>query len=87
MGDVKEHLLTHKVLAKIGEKYEKTPAQVILRWNIDLGVIAIPKSVTAGRIQANIDIFDFALTAEEMAAIDGLNQDRRTGPDSDNFNF
>jgi diketogulonate reductase-like aldo/keto reductase len=87
MGDVKENLLTHRTLTEIGEKYGKSAAQVILRWNIDLGVIAIPKSVTASRIQANIDIFDFALTAEEIAAIDALNQDQRTGPDPDNFNF
>jgi len=87
MGDVKENLLNNKVLTAIGEKYGKSPAQVILRWNIDLGIVAIPKSVTPSRIQANIDIFDFALTADEIAAIDALNKNQRTGPDPDNFNF
>lgn len=81
----KENLLTNPVLTKIGEKYGKSAAQVILRWNIDLGIVAIPKSVTPERIKANIDIFDFALTPEEIAAIDALNSDLRTGPDPDNF--
>lgn len=81
----KENLLTNEVLANIGKKYGKTVAQVILRWNIELGIVAIPKSVTPARIKANIDIFNFTLTAEEIAAIDAINQDQRTGPDPDNF--
>ncbi|MCL2285931.1 MAG: aldo/keto reductase [Firmicutes bacterium] len=85
--DVKENLLTNDVLVEIANKYGKSTAQVILRWNIDLGIVTIPKSVTPSRIQANFDIFDFKLTPEEIAAIDGLNKDQRVGPDPDNFEF
>ena len=84
---IQDHLLDNDVLKKIGSKYNKTTAQIILRWNIDLGVVTIPKSVTPSRIRENIDIFDFKLTVEEIAAIDALNLDRRVGPDPDNFNF
>jgi diketogulonate reductase-like aldo/keto reductase len=84
---VKDNLLDNEVIKSIGEKYGKSAAQVILRWNIDLGIVAIPKSVTPSRIKANIDIFDFALTADEIASIDALNQDQRVGPDPDNFDF
>ena len=83
--DFKENLFTNPVLTKIGEKYGKTAAQVILRWNIDQGIVAIPKTVTPARLKSNIDIFDFALTADEISAIDALNADQRTGPDPDNF--
>jgi len=84
---VKEGLLDNPMLIKIAEKYGKSTAQVILRWNIDLGIVCIPKSVTPSRIRANIDIFDFSLTPDEVAAIDGLNQDKRFGADPDNFDF
>jgi diketogulonate reductase-like aldo/keto reductase len=60
---------------------------VILRWNIDLGIVTIPKSSTPGRIKENIDIFDFELTADEIVSIDGLNRNQRTGADPDNFSF
>ena len=86
-ADVKEGLLEDSTLVKIAEKYNKSTAQVILRWNIDLGIVCIPKSVTPSRIKANFDIFDFALTPEEIAAIDGLNQDKRLGAHPDNFDF
>jgi len=84
---IQDSLLDNEVLVKIGEKYGKSSAQVILRWNIELGVVTIPKSVTPSRIKDNINIFDFKLTAEDIAAIDALNMDRRVGPDPDNFNF
>lgn len=87
LWDFKEGLLTNEVLVKIGEKYNKSTAQVILRWNIDLGIVTIPKSATPSRIKENADIFDFKLTDDEIAEIDGLNQDIRIGPDPDNFNF
>ena len=83
----KETLLENPVLKGIAEKYGKTVAQVILRWNVDLGVICIPKSATPSRIRENIDVFDFTLTPDEIAAIDALNQDVRFGPDPDNFDF
>jgi len=84
-GDIKGNLLGHEVLAKIGEKYGKTPAQVILRWDLDTGIATIPKSITPSRIKSNIDVFDFNLTSEEIAAIDALNLNQRTGSDPDNF--
>jgi len=85
--DNKVSLLDNPVIAKIAEKYGKSPAQVILRWNIDIGVVCIPKSITPSRIKANIDVFDFALTGEDIAVIDGLNKDARFGPDPDTFDF
>ncbi|MEF2966034.1 aldo/keto reductase [Paenibacillus sp. M1] len=81
------NLLTNDTLVSIGKKYGKTAAQVILRWDLQVGVITIPKSVTESRIIENADIFDFELSAEDIAAIDGLNQNKRFGSDPDNFNF
>ncbi|MCL1842540.1 MAG: aldo/keto reductase [Defluviitaleaceae bacterium] len=83
--DFKQSLFANPVLVKIGEKYQKSAAQVILRWNIDLGIVTIPKSVTPARLKANIDIFDFKLTPEEISAINALNKDHRTGPDPETF--
>ncbi|MGB7394378.1 MAG: aldo/keto reductase [Pricia sp.] len=71
----------------IEEKYDKTAAQVVLRWNLQKGVIAIPKSVHKDRIQQNADIFDFELTAGEIDYLDSLDQGKRTGPDPDSFDF
>ena len=79
--------LDQPVLAQIAEKYGKTTAQVILRWDIQNGVIVIPKSVKEHRIRENADIFDFELSAEDMAAIDGLNQNKRFGSNPDEFLF
>ena len=87
LGASKNDLLNNPTLVEIGKKYSKTPAQVILRWNIDLGIVTIPKSVTPSRIKENFEIFDFQLTADEIAQIDNLNKDARTGADPDNFNF
>lgn len=75
------------LLQELGVKYEKSPVQVTLRWNLQKGVATIPKSVSKQRIQENGDLFDFTLTAEEMRAIDDLDQERRLGPDPDNFEF
>jgi 2,5-diketo-D-gluconate reductase A len=60
---------------------------VVLRWHIQRGDIVFPKSVTPARIQENFEIFDFALGPDEMATIDGLNLDERTGPDPDTFDY
>lgn len=75
------------LLQELGGKYEKSPVQVTLRWNLQKGVATIPKSVSKQRIQENGDLFDFTLTAEEVRAIDDLDQERRLGPDPDNFEF
>jgi diketogulonate reductase-like aldo/keto reductase len=65
--------MSHQSVTKLAEKYGKTPAQVILRWHIQQpNVIAVPKSQTPARIRENLDIFDFALEAAEMASISAL---------------
>jgi diketogulonate reductase-like aldo/keto reductase len=73
--------LAHPAIGKLAEKYRKTPAQVVLRWHIEHGLSAIPKSVRPERIAENFDIFDFALTADEVAAIDAIDTGERGGPD------
>lgn len=70
-------------LVQIGRRHGKTPAQVMLRWHIQQGRQVIPKSTRAARIAENFDIFDFALSAAEIAAIDALDTGRRGGPDPD----
>lgn len=67
-------------LLAIGAAHDKSPAQVAVRWLLQLGVVAIPKSVHAGRIAENADVFDFALTDDEMAAIAALDRGYRFGP-------
>jgi len=80
-------VLQEPLLTSIGDKYGKSPAQIILRWNIDLGIVTIPKSVTPSRIKENFDIFDFELTKDDITAIDSLNVNQRTGADPENFSF
>jgi diketogulonate reductase-like aldo/keto reductase len=73
--------LEHPTVIALASKYGKTPAQVVLRWHIDHGFSAIPKSFHRGRIASNFDIFDFSLTKDEMASIDALDAGARSGPD------
>lgn len=80
-------LLDQPELKAIAEKHGKSVAQVIIRWDLQHGVITIPKSVREARIIENASVFDFGLSEAEMSAIDGLNQNKRVGPDPDNFNF
>lgn len=80
-------LLDDPVLTEIGRNYNKTAAQVILRWDLQHEVVTIPKSVHEERIAANADIFDFMLTSEEMGRIDALNCNERSGQDPDHFHF
>lgn len=80
------NVLDEPVLADIGKKYDKSPAQVILRWHIQLGLIVIPKSVHAERIRENIDVFDFELSDEDMQQIATLDTETRQGPDPDEVN-
>lgn len=79
--------LSLPVLVEIAEKHQRTVAQIVLRWHIQHGVVVIPKSVHEYRIRENADLFGFSLSADEMARIDALNEDRRFGPDPDNFDF
>ncbi|MCG7392220.1 aldo/keto reductase [Microvirga sp. ACRRW] len=75
-------LVADEKLAAIGRKYGKTPAQVILRWHLDNAFIVIPKSVNPSRIRENIDVFDFALDADDMRIIEAMDdKDGRVGPD------
>jgi len=76
-------LLSEQTLATIAAKYGKTPAQVVLRWDIELGVVAIPRSSNPERLAQNIDIFDFRLTADEVAAISALDSGVEKRVDSD----
>ncbi len=71
----------------IAQAHGKSAAQVVLRWHLQLGNIVIPRSVKPARIKENFDLFDFELTADEMAAFDGLMTGARTGPDPDEFNL
>jgi len=80
-------LLDQPVLKEIGAAYNKSVAQVILRWDLQNGVVTIPKSINENRIAENASIFDFELTSHDMKRIDDLNKNERTGPDPDNFDF
>lgn len=72
LAEGKHGIFTHPVLTKIGQKYGKTPAQVALKWNVQRNVVIIPKSTHADRMKQNMDIWDFELTADEMAEISAL---------------
>lgn len=78
-------LLDDPMIGRLAEGRGKTPAQVILRWHLQLGNVVIPKSVTAERIRENIEIFDFELSHREMAAIDDLDRGSRIGPQPATF--
>ncbi|WP_026695880.1 aldo/keto reductase [Peribacillus kribbensis] len=80
-------LLENADLREIADKHGKSTAQVILRWDLQNGVITIPKSTKEHRITENADIFDFELSKEEMEKINSMNQNIRVGPDPDNFDF
>ncbi|MBA3292997.1 MAG: aldo/keto reductase [Geodermatophilaceae bacterium] len=79
-------LLDEPAIAAIGDEYFKSPAQVLLRWHLQLGNIVIPKSVTPERIVANLRIFDFELSDEDMATINGLETGTRIGPHPNDMN-
>ncbi|BAU28415.1 diketogulonate reductase-like aldo/keto reductase [Aneurinibacillus soli] len=79
--------LDHPVLTELAAAYGKSPAQIILRWDLQHGIVTIPKSVTPSRIAENANVFDFELKADDMAKLDALNENRRFGPDPDNFAF
>jgi 2,5-diketo-D-gluconate reductase A len=80
-------VLGDPVINAIAERLDRTPAQVTLRWHIQRGDIVFPKSVTRSRIEENFRLFDFELTAEDVAAITALDRGERTGPDPDTFNW
>ncbi|MFC7448167.1 aldo/keto reductase [Rhodococcus daqingensis] len=80
-------LLDDPVLARIAEKHQRSTAQVALRWHLQLGNVIIPKSVTPYRIRQNIEVFDFELDSEDLAAIADLDAGNRLGPDPDEFDM
>lgn len=79
-------ILSDQTVNEIANTIGKSPAQVVIRWNIDNGVITIPKSVTPSRIEENLNVFDFSLTPEQIDKISSLNQNKRIGPNPSEFN-
>ncbi|MET8544618.1 aldo/keto reductase [Kitasatospora sp. NPDC004799] len=86
LGQGKE-LLAEPALVKTAEKHGRTVAQVVLRWHLQSGVIAIPKSVTPSRIRENLDVTGFELDAEDLAAIAAVATGKRIGPDPQEFDW
>ncbi|MET9672116.1 aldo/keto reductase [Streptomyces sp. NPDC006482] len=78
-------LLEVPAIVAIARKHGRTPAQVVLRWHLQVGNVVIPKSVTPSRIRENITVFDFELDPEDLAAITALDENRRIGPDPAEF--
>ncbi|HEX3778364.1 MAG TPA: aldo/keto reductase [Pseudonocardiaceae bacterium] len=78
-------VLDDRDIRELADKYDKTPAQVVLRWHIQLDNVVFPKSINASRVRENIDIFDFELDPGDMATIGTLDRGHRTGPDPDTF--
>ena len=76
-------LLSDPVIVRLADKHGRTPAQVVLRWHVQLGTIVIPKSVTPARVAENIDLFGFELDEDDMAAVAALDRGTRTGPHPD----
>ncbi|WP_413600553.1 aldo/keto reductase [Curtobacterium sp. Curtsp57] len=82
-GDERVSVLDDPTIRAIGEAHAKTAAQVMLRWHLQQGRNAIPKSTNPGRIAENFDVFDFALSDDELASLDALDTGKRNGPDPD----
>jgi diketogulonate reductase-like aldo/keto reductase len=82
-GDERVSVMDDPLLRELADSYQKTPAQVMLRWHLQQGRSAIPKSTNADRIAENFDVFDFALSADDLARIDALDRGVRNGPDPD----
>lgn len=84
---MKGNHLNQPEILELADRYERTAAQIILRWHLQNGVVVIPKSSNETRIRENAQVFDFTLSNEDMLRMDGLNQNHRTGADPDNFDF
>jgi 2,5-diketo-D-gluconate reductase A len=78
-------ILEEETLMTIAAHHQKTVAQIVLRWHLQIGNVVIPKSATPERIRANLDIFDFELSEDDLAAIARLEAGHRTGPDPETF--
>ena len=82
-GENRKNVMRDPAIAAVAQAHGKTPAQVMLRWHLEQGRSAIPKSTNPARIAENFDVFDFELTADELTAIDALDSGVRSGPDPD----
>lgn len=80
-------ILDHPLIVELAAKYGKTPAQIVLRWDLDTEVVTIPKSVHRDRLEENANVFDFTLSQADIERICDLNQDERTGFDPNEFLF
>jgi 2,5-diketo-D-gluconate reductase A len=85
LGGAGTDALREPLIIKMAERYGRTPAQVVLRWHVELGLVAIPKSSNLERLRQNLDIFDFSLSAEDVDAISALDQGEEAAADSDAF--
>jgi 2,5-diketo-D-gluconate reductase A len=85
IGGPGAEVLTEPVVVRIAEEIDRTPAQVVLRWHVELGLVAVPKSSDPDRLRQNIDVFDFRLTDEQMAALSTLDRGEAAATDSDAF--
>jgi len=79
--------MSHPVIVELAKKHGKSPAQVLIRWDLQKHVVSIPKSVHRERILANSQVFDFELDRDDMDCIAAMDENRRIGPDPDNFDF
>ncbi len=80
-----EGVFDQKIIRTLADKYSKTPAQIVIRWHLDSGLVLIPKSVTPSRIAENFDVWDFRLDKDELSEIAKLDQGKRLGPDPEQF--
>ncbi|WP_105630995.1 2,5-didehydrogluconate reductase DkgA [Cronobacter dublinensis] len=80
-----EGVFDQKIIRTLADKYSKTPAQIVIRWHLDSGLVVIPKSVTPSRIAENFDVWDFRLDKDELSEIAKLDQGKRLGPDPEQF--
>jgi 2,5-diketo-D-gluconate reductase A len=85
MGGQGAAILSQPVVVDLAERYGRTPAQIVLRWHIDLGLVTVPKSTDPKRMAQNIAIFDFALSPDDIAALSALDRGEATATDSDTF--
>ena len=86
-GSGEHNLVGNADIAAIAARYNRSPAQIMIRWNLQCGNIVLVKSTHRERILQNMDVFDFEISAEDMAALDALNRDFHTGSNPDTFDF
>jgi 2,5-diketo-D-gluconate reductase A len=80
-------VLDDPTVTDLARSLDRTPAQVVLRWHLQLGNIVFPKSVNPARMRENFELFDFELSDADLAMVSALNKDERTGPDPDSFDY